>query len=88
MCRVYVFANYPGIGKEQDEADQWQQRWLSEDHRRGRAAFENDPHGSITSGLPFWKGPYGVEREFAEAVWDVVWEVVTSYPPTGVKPAE
>jgi hypothetical protein len=47
--------------------------------------FRDDPHGSITTGLRFWRGPYGVDKEFAEVVWDVVWEVVTGYPPTGVK---
>jgi hypothetical protein len=49
--------------------------------------FQDDPHNCITSGLRFWKGPYGVEKEFAEVVWDVVWKVVTSDPNTGVKPA-
>jgi hypothetical protein len=39
-CQVYVFANYPGIGKEQDEKDLWEQRWLSPDFTRGRANFE------------------------------------------------
>ena len=37
--------------------------------------FQDDPHGSITSGLRFWKGPYGVDKAFAEIVWDVVMEV-------------
>ena len=156
-CQVYVFANYPGIGKDQSEADQWEERWLSPDFRRGRAnfekvaqgisarlpdrkpvriipvgevmyrlhlrmkegkvpelehiaelyqdgvhlkpegkyveavthyatVFEDDPDGCITSGLRFWRGPYGVDKEFAEVVWDVVWEVVTTCPHTGVKP--
>ena len=154
-CQVYVFANYPGIGKEQDEADQWEQRWLSPDFTRGRKNFEkvaagisakfpnkrpvriipvgevmyqlhlrmkagkiagynhiaelyadgvhlksegkyveavthyatvfaDDPHGCITSGLRFWKGPYAVNDDFAKAVWDVAWQVVTTYPDTGV----
>ena len=47
--------------------------------------FGDDPHGSITTGLRFWRGPYGVEKEFATVVWDVVWEVVTTYPHTGVE---
>jgi hypothetical protein len=156
-CQVYVFANYPEIGKDQEKADQWTERWLSETDRKGRANFEkvargisekfpdrkpvriipvgevmyrlhlkmqegkvpgfkhvkdlyedgvhlkpegkyleavthyatvfqDDPHGSITSGLRFWDGPYGVEPKFAEVVWDVVWQVVTSDPLTGVKP--
>lgn len=156
-CQVYVFANYPGIGKDRSEADQWERRWLSPDSRRGRAIFEkiakgisaklphkkpvriipvgevmyrlhlrmkdgkvpgfkhiaelyadgvhlksegkyveavthyatvfqDDPHGSITSGLRFWRGPYSVRREFAEVVWDVVWEVVTSCPLSGNQP--
>ena len=157
-CRVFAFANYPDIGKQQDEIDQWEERWLSPDYRRGRANFEkvaegisakfpdrppvriipvgevmyrlhqhmkqgkvpgykhiaelyadgvhlnsegeyveavthyatvfqDDPHDCITSGLRFWKGPYGVDKAFAEVVWDVVWEVVTSDPNTGVKSA-
>jgi hypothetical protein len=45
------------------------------------AVFGEDPHGAITSGLRFWKAPYSVDKEFAE----VVWEVVASYPPGGVK---
>lgn len=155
-CQVYVFANYPGIGKDQSEADQWETRWLSPDFRRGRANFEkvargisarfpdrkpvriipvgevmyrlhqrmkqgkvpgftsiadlyadgvhlesegkyveavthyatvfqDDPHGCIITGLRFWKGPYSVDEEFAKVVWDVVWEVVTTYPQSGVK---
>ena len=154
-CRVYVFANYPGIGKDQSEGDRWVERWLAPDFRRGRANFEkvaqgitakcpdkkpvriipvgevmhrlhlrmqedkvpgfqhiadlyqdgvhlksegkyveavthyatvfgDDPHGAITTGLRFWRGPYGVEKEFAEVVWDVVWEVVTTYTHTGI----
>lgn len=157
-CRVFVFANYPDIGKDKGEADKWEEMWLSKDHRRGRATFDavarrlaeklegkaavriipvgevmyrlhqrmqdgkvpgykhiadlyadsthlnaegkyleavthyatvfqDDPHGSITSGLRFWKGPYEVEKEFATAVWDVAWEVVTTYPNTGVEKA-
>jgi hypothetical protein len=156
-CQVYVFANYPGIGKDRSEVDEWEARWLSPDFRRGRASFEkvaqgisarfpgkkpvriipvgevmyrlhlrmtegnvpglkhiaelyqdgvhlkpegkyveavthyatvfqDDPHGCITSGLRFWRGPYRVDQEFAEVVWDVVWEVVTTYAHTGVKP--
>jgi hypothetical protein len=156
QCQVYVFANYPGIGKDQSEADRWEERWLSQDYARGRANFERvakgitakfpdkkpvriipvgevmyrlhqrmkagqlagynsitelfadgvhlksegkyveaithfatvfqqDPHGSITSGLRFWRGPYGVDKEFAKEVWDVAWEVVRTYPQTGVK---
>ena len=155
-CHIYVFANYPGIGKEQDEKDLWVKRWLSPDHTRGRANFEkvarglsarspdtepvriipvgevmyrlhlrmkagevpgyshiadlyadgvhlkaegkyveavthyatvfaDDPHGTITSGLRFWRGPYSVEVDFARIVWDVAWQVVTTYPCTGVK---
>jgi hypothetical protein len=145
-CQVFVFANYPDIGKEQEKKGQWEQRWLSDKDTRGRATFEkvaegisaqfpnnrpvkvipvgevmyrlhlrmkagkvppyehiadlyadgvhlksegkyleavthyavvfqDDPHDCITSGLRFWKGPYGVELPFAEAVWDVVTEV-------------
>ena len=40
-CQVYVFANYPEIGKDREKADQWEQRWLSETDTRGRAHFEN-----------------------------------------------
>ena len=156
-CQVYIFADYPGIGKQQDERDLWEQCWLAPDFTRGRANFEkvaaglsakfpdrkpvrvipvgevmyqlhlrmkagdvpgythiadlyadgvhlkaegkyveavthyaavfaDDPHGCITSGLRFWKGPYKVEKAFAKTVWDVVWRVVTMYPHSGVKP--
>lgn len=46
--------------------------------------FADDPHGCITSGLRFWKAPYAVNDDFAEAVWDIAWQVVTTYPDTGV----
>ena len=46
--------------------------------------FEEDPHDGITSGRRFWRGPYSVDKEFAKVVWDVTWEVVTTYPPRGV----
>jgi hypothetical protein len=39
-CQVYVFANYPEIGKEREKADQWEECWLSEKDTRGRAHFE------------------------------------------------
>jgi hypothetical protein len=39
-CQVYVFANYPEIGKDREKADQWEQRWLSDKDTRGRAHFE------------------------------------------------
>jgi len=158
-CRVYVFQNYPEIGKEGEKKDLWEERWLSEDDRRGRATFEavarglsakfpdrapvriipvgevmyrlhqrmkagkvpgyahiadlyadgvhlkaegmyleavthyatvfeDDPHGCTTSALRHWKGPYAVDEVFARVVWDVVWEVVTTYPPTGVRPKQ
>lgn len=145
-CQVYVFENYPEIGKQQEKKDQWEDRWLSDTDTRGRANFEKvargisarfpdkkpvqiipvgevmyrlhqrmkqgqvpghqhiaelyadgvhlnaegkyveavthytavfkqDPHGSITAGLRFWKGPYGVDKPFAQIVWDVVAEV-------------
>ena len=145
-CQVYVFANYPQIGKQQERKDEWEERWLSATDTRGRASFEKvakgisakfpdkkpvqvipvgevmyrlhlrmkdgsvpgfkhiadlyadgvhlnsegkyveavthyttvfqeDPHGCIISGLRFWKGPYSVDRAFAEVVWDVVAEV-------------
>jgi len=38
-CQVYVFANYPEIGKEREKADLWEDRWLSETDTRGRAHF-------------------------------------------------
>ncbi len=155
-CQVFVFANYPEIGKDRSKADQWEARWLSETDRKGRAhfekvakgisaklpkkkpvriipvgevmyrlhlrmkegkvpgyqhvadlyadgvhlksegkyleavthyatVFEDDPHGCITSGLRFWKGPYEVDEGFARVVWDVAWEVITKDPLTGVK---
>ncbi len=37
--------------------------------------FQEDPHDCITAGLRFWKGPYGVDKAFAQVVWDVVTEV-------------
>jgi hypothetical protein len=37
--------------------------------------FQEDPHDCIISNLRFWKGPYGVDKSFAEVVWDVVAEV-------------
>lgn len=37
--------------------------------------FQQDPHDCIVSGLRFWKGPYGVDKAFAEVVWDAVAEV-------------
>jgi hypothetical protein len=145
-CQVYVFSNYPDIGKEQEKKSQWEQRWLSETDTRGRATFQKvadgisalfpdkkavkiipvgevmyrlhlrmkagkvngcehiadlyadgvhlkaegkyleavthytavfqqDPHDCIISGLRFWKAPYGVDKAFAEIVWDVVAEV-------------
>jgi len=154
-CQVYVFANYPDIGKDQSKADQWERRWLSKTDHRGRATFEkvargltkkfpdkppvrlipvghvmhelhklmqagkvpgykhikdlyadgvhlnaegkyleavthhatvfqDDPRGAITSGLRFWKGPYGVKQEFAKVVWDAAWRVVKKHPLTGV----
>jgi hypothetical protein len=49
--------------------------------------FADDPHGYITKGLRFWKGPYSVDEDFANVVWDTAWQVITTYPPTGVKPA-
>ena len=148
-CQVYVFANYPEIGKQQEKKDQWVGRWLSKTDTRGRATFQkvaegisaqfpdrkpvklipvgevmyqlhlrmqegrvpgfrhiaelyadgvhlkaegkyleavthyavvfqDDPHDCIISGLRFWKGPYRVERAYAEVVWDVVAEVTKS----------
>lgn len=150
-CQVYVFQNYPVIGKDGSEAGQWVERWLSPDYTRGRANFQqvaqgisaafphrkpvriipvgevmyrfhlhaaagkipgfkhvadlyedgvhlksegkyleavthyaavfhDDPHGAITSGLRFWRAPYGVDEKFAAIVWDLVWEVLTSAP--------
>jgi len=146
-CQIYVFANYPEIGKQQEKKDQWEERWLSETDRKSRATFaqvaagisakfpdkkpvkiipvgevmyrlhlrmkagkvpgykhiadlyadgvhlnaegkyleavthyvavfQEDPHDCIIDGLRFWKGPYGVDREFATVVWDVVSEAV------------
>jgi hypothetical protein len=145
-CQVFVFANYPDIGKQQEKKDQWEQRWLSDTDTKGRAnfqkvangisaqfpdkkpvkvipvgevmyrmhlrmkdgkvqglqhiadlyadgvhlkaegkyleavthyavVFQDDPHDCITSGLRFWKGPYGVDKAFAEVVWNVVAKV-------------
>lgn len=146
-CQVYVFANYPDIGKEQEKKNLWEERWLSPTDTRGGATFAKiavgisakfpdkkpvkiipvgevmyrlhlrmkegklpgyqhiadlyedgvhlkaegkyleavthyaavfgeDPHDCIVSGLRFWKGPYSVDKAFAESVWDVVAEVV------------
>lgn len=155
QCQVYVFENYPVIGKDGSEKDQWESRWLSADYTRGRANFEqvakglsarfpdkkpvriipvgevmyqlhlkmkagevpgykhiadlyadavhlksegkyleavthyatifqDDPHGCITAGLRFWKGPYAVDRAFAEHVWDVAWKAIARHPGTSV----
>lgn len=146
-CQVYVFANYPDIGKAQQKKDKWEERWLSDKDTRGRATFQKvaegiaarfperkpvkvipvgevmyrlhrrmqagqvppykhiadlyedgvhlkkegkyleavthyavvfnqDPHGCIVDGLRFWRGPYGVDKDFANTVWDVVTDVV------------
>ncbi|MHB8900379.1 MAG: hypothetical protein ACYC6Y_16635 [Thermoguttaceae bacterium] len=156
QCQVYVFENYPVIGKDGSEADLWEERWLSPDYPRGRenfvqvakgisarfpdkkpvriipvgevmyqfhlrakagkvagykhiadlysdgvhlksegkyleavthyaTVFQEDPHGTIVSGLRFWQGPYSVDRPFAETVWDLAWQVITSDPNTGVQ---
>ena len=42
--------------------------------------FQADPRGAITSGLRFWAGPYGVAQDFAEGVWDLVWDIVRTNP--------
>jgi hypothetical protein len=39
------------------------------------AIFQQDPQGSITTGLRFWKAPYSVDKAYAEVVWDIVAEV-------------
>jgi hypothetical protein len=156
-CQVYVFANYPDIGKEQEKKDLWEQRWLSETDTRGRATFQKvaegitaqfpekkpvkiipvgevmyqlhlrmkngkvpgyghiadlyadgvhlkaegkyleavahyavvfqqDPHDCIISGLRFWKGPYGVDKAFAEVAWEVVAEVTKIQANEGTRP--
>lgn len=156
-CQVYVFANYPQIGKDRERAGEWEQRWLSATDTRGRAHFEkvaaglsarfpgkkpvkvipvgevmyrlhlrmkdgkvpgfkhiadlyadgvhlrsegkyleavthyavvfqDDPHDCIVSGLRFWKGPYSVERPFAQVVWDVVMEVTQRLLPKEAQP--
>ncbi len=41
-CQVYVFANYPDIGKEQEKKGLWEQRWLSETDPRGPHLFAPD----------------------------------------------
>ena len=155
-CQVYVFANYPEIGKEQEKKELWEERWLSDEDTKGRAAFakvaagissafpdrkpvviipvgevmyrlhqrmkegkvlgythiadlyedgvhlkaegkyleavthyavvfREDPHDCIISGLRFWKGPYSVDRSFAEIVWDVVAEVTKMDGKAGTK---
>ena len=50
-CQVYVFANYPDIGKEQEKKELWEQRWLSETDTRGRATFQKVAEG-ITAKFP------------------------------------
>jgi hypothetical protein len=50
-------------------------------HRR---RLRRRPHGTVTAGLRFWKGPYAVDEAFAKVVWNVAWDVVTTYPPAGV----
>jgi hypothetical protein len=48
--------------------------------------FQDDPHDCIITGLRFWKGPYGVDKAFAEVVWDVVAEVVKVTPKRAANP--
>lgn len=50
-CQVYVFANYPEIGQEQEKKDLWVERWLSDRDTRGRATFEKVAQG-ISSNFP------------------------------------
>ncbi|MDG5816997.1 carbohydrate binding domain-containing protein [Chitinispirillales bacterium ANBcel5] len=45
--------------------------------------YGEDPHNSPISGLRHWQGAYGVSQEFAEAVWEVVWTVVSNHDYTG-----
>jgi hypothetical protein len=46
--------------------------------------YAQNPSGAVISGLRFWKGPYSVSSQFAEAVWTVVWRVVSTHPYTGL----
>ena len=49
-CQVYVFANYPEIGKDREKADQWEQRWLSDNgHPRPRPLRESRRRASRPS---------------------------------------
>ena len=50
--------------------------------------FADAPHGCITGDLRFRKGPYAVDKDFAKTVLDVAWQVITTYPHTGVDPAD
>ena len=48
--------------------------------------YREDPHDCITDNLHFWHHKINVKREFAEVVWNVVWDVVRKDPYTGVNP--
>lgn len=47
--------------------------------------YRDDPHGAVDSGLHYWKYPgYSVSPEFALLGQDLVWDIVTTYPASGV----
>jgi TfoX/Sxy family transcriptional regulator of competence genes len=46
--------------------------------------YKQSPVGAIRSGLYVWSGPYSVSQEFADAVQPIIWQVVSTYPSSGV----
>lgn len=50
-CQVYVFANYPEIGKQREKKDLWEERWLFDKDTRSRATFQKVTDG-ISANFP------------------------------------
>jgi len=46
--------------------------------------YKQNPCDTITSGLFFWEGNYGVSETYAKVAWETIWEVVSNHPLTGI----